>query len=203
MTVVPAIDFSRWDVAALGESWRQARPFAHVVLDDLVPSDALDGLRRAVAEEPHWPNRGEIYDMMASALPTAHPTLRSFEGALGGADGLAAVRAITGKAVERIEMRSYVYLAGQYLLPHSDCRTGMGRLVAYTFYLWQGPMEGGELELFACDMDGGLVVATRPALTITPRANRLVLFDVTPATLHQIREVRSGARLSLSGWFYA
>ena len=34
-----------------------------------------------------------------------------------------------------------------------------------------------------------------------PRENRIVIFEVTPASLHQVREVVRGARVSLSGWF--
>jgi hypothetical protein len=196
------IDFARWDLPALGAAWQAARPFPHVIVDGLVADDALHTLRAAMAEEPHWPNSNEIYEMMGSAQPMSHPTLRAFEATLGGHAAVEAVRAVTGKPVGRIEMRSYVFMPGMYLLPHSDCQRAIGRLVAFAFYLWPGPCEGGELELFDCVVDGDAVVTSHPAGTIEPRANRLVLFDVSPASLHQVREVRAGARLSLSGWFY-
>ena len=63
--------------------------------------------------------------------------------------------------------------------------------------------QGGELELFRCEVDdAGEIVATAPAARIAHRPNRLVLFDVSATSLHQIREVTSGARLSLAGWFH-
>jgi Rps23 Pro-64 3,4-dihydroxylase Tpa1-like proline 4-hydroxylase len=194
-------DFAAWDATALGEAWRRARPFPHVVVDALVPDTALAELRDAVAKEPHWPNHDEIYDMMRSGEPMAHPTLCAFQAELGSAAALATVRAVTGKPVERIEMRSYVFMPGNYLLPHTDCQSQVGRKVAFAYYLWNGPLEGGELDLFDCDVANGRITASRPGTTILPQPNRLVLFDVSLASLHQVREVTIGARLSLSGWF--
>lgn len=198
------IDFSRWDTAALAAAWRDARPFPHVVIDDLVPEARLADLRIAVAREPHGANVTDLYEMMASGNKVAHPTLRDFEAALGAPDALAALAAVTGKTLGRVEMRSYVYLAGSFLLPHSDCRDEIGRLVAFAYYLL--PREtsvGGELELFSVEMQGGDAVRTEPAGTIEPLGNRVVLFEVSASSLHQVREVTQGGRVSLSGWFYA
>jgi len=46
------------------------------------------------------------------------------------------------------------------------------------------------------------VTEQHPVKCIEPRANRLVLFEVGPAAVHQVRGVTAGARVSLSGWFY-
>ena len=45
------------------------------------------------------------------------------------------------------------------------------------------------------------VVEDRAEL-VEPRPNRLVVFEVSELSLHQVREVMSGLRLSLAGWFY-
>jgi hypothetical protein len=200
---VPFLDLARWDLASLAAAWRAARPFPHVIVDGLVAPPRLDELRAAVAREPHWPNRGDFYEMMASADPPAHPALSAFAAELSAPPALDAVSAIAGKPLARAELRSYVYLAGSYLLPHSDCRADMRRAVAYAYYLSAADsITGGELELFACKTDGDEIIATEPAASISPEANRLVLFDVSLISLHQVREVLSGGRVSLSGWFY-
>ena len=51
-------------------------------------------------------------------------------------------------------------------------------------------------------MDGDEVVSSRPAIQIKPQDNRMVIFDVTNASLHQVCEVLAGARVSLTGWFF-
>lgn len=200
---MPAVDLARLDLPSLAEGWRAADPFPHVIVDGLVAPARLDELRAAVAREPHWPNRGDFYEMMASADPPAHPALRAFAAELAAPPALDAVFAITGKRVTRFELRSYVYLAGSYLLPHSDCRADVRRAVAWAYYLSTAEsVSGGELELFACKMDGDEIIETAPARLISPAANRLVLFDVSLQSLHQVREVLSGGRVSLSGWYY-
>jgi Rps23 Pro-64 3,4-dihydroxylase Tpa1-like proline 4-hydroxylase len=49
--------------------------------------------------------------------------------------------------------------------------------------------------------DGDLV-RTESARLVEPHGNRLVVFDVSDASLHQVREVTGGLRISLAGWFY-
>lgn len=195
------IPLARWDVAALARAWSTAQPFPHVVLDDLVAPETLQTLLLAVSQEPHYPNRGEIYDFMASGPEVVHPTLRAFQAALSAPEMLEAVRAISGRAVASADLRSYVYMPGSYLLPHADSRASLRRLVAFAYYLYTKECEGGELELFTCEMNGDEVVHATPAQRIEPRDNRVVLFDVTPASLHQVREVLAGHRISLTGWY--
>ena len=98
-------------------------------------------------------------------------------------------------------MRAYAYLPGHYLLPHADRDDGGRRRVAYAYYVdLLECLRGGELDLFDCTMDGSEIVSARVATTILPRANRCVFFEVGDRSLHQVREVTSGGRLSLAGW---
>lgn len=191
---------SVWDLQALAGRYRAARPFPHLVLDDVVAPETVAVLLDAVAHEPHWPNLGEIYSFMASADTVAHPKLREFHETLSSPAMLLAIQTITGHLVARCDLRSYVYLAGSYLLPHADSRTSLRRMIAYVYYLHIS-CEGGELELFDCQMEGDEVALAKPSTLIQPKDNRLVLFDVTNASLHQVREVLSGARVSLTGWY--
>ncbi len=195
------IPVASWKLDELAQQWAAARPFPHVVIDDVVDPTTLATLLQAVAQEPHWPNRGEIYDFMASGETVAHPTLLALQDELGAPDMLAAIRTISGRPVTRADLRSYVYVPGSYLLPHADSRASIGRMVAFAYYIHTQACEGGELELFACEMAGDQVISAQPAGVVMPRDNRLVLFDVTNASLHQVREVLAGNRVSLTGWF--
>jgi len=198
------IDFSRWDLPALAAAWRTARPFPHVVIDGLLAEDRLAALRTGVAQEPHQPNTSDLFEMMGSGATLTQPVLCDFHAAFGAPDALAAVSAICGHRLGRVDMRSYVYLAGSFLLPHTDCQAAMGRLVAYAYYLM--PREssaGGELELFSTTLEAGQIVQAEAACRIEPEGNRIVLFEVSPASLHQVREVTAGGRVSLAGWFHA
>jgi Rps23 Pro-64 3,4-dihydroxylase Tpa1-like proline 4-hydroxylase len=173
-----------------------------VIIDELVPLERVDALRQAVTAEPHGVSRSDVYEVMASADVVTQPCLRELHAALGAEPTLAAVRTITGKPVTKVELRSYLYLSGSYVLPHTDSGGNTGRLVAFALFLHpHGPFHGGEVELFDCDREDGDIVATRPAGRIDPRDNRLLLYDVSPFALHQVREVTAGGRCSLAGWF--
>jgi Rps23 Pro-64 3,4-dihydroxylase Tpa1-like proline 4-hydroxylase len=179
-----------WNEEELAAMWRAAAPFPHVIIDDVeVPLD--------VDEEAVQRYEGDIFSFEA----TAPGQLREAEEAFGR---LAAPFArITGKPVTRAEVRAYAYRPGHYLLPHSDHQAGLERLLAFAYYLpTPEPPVGGELELFRCTVADGEIVATDSAVVIEPRANRLVVFDVSDVSLHQVREVLGGLRLSLAGWFH-
>jgi len=181
------------DEAALAAEWRAAQPFPHVVIDEVVDPASFAELFAILEEEPVERYTNDLYTFDATApepVTAAFAELRA-EFARVLAPGLAR---ITGKDVARAEMRAYAYRAGDYLLPHADHITELRRQLAYAYYLPSPePPVGGELELFA---------GVTSARVIEPRANRIAVFDVSDVSLHQVREVMTGMRLSLAGWLY-
>jgi Rps23 Pro-64 3,4-dihydroxylase Tpa1-like proline 4-hydroxylase len=186
----------------LADEWRSARPFPHLVLDDVVPAERIGELIAILDEEPVDELRGDIFMFEASAVEPRTDGMRSLRDAFAHAF-VAPLSAITGKALSRVDMRAYAYRQGHYLLPHTDHQDGVGRALAYAYYVPSPePPEGGELELFACTVEDGAIVRTESKKLVEPRANRLVVFDVGDVSLHQVREVLAGLRVSLAGWFY-
>ncbi len=181
------------DEQALAASWRAAVPFPHLVIDDFVPATPLLEL---LDEEGVQRQDGDIFSFEASG------NLDELSAAFGSLLAPSLAR-ITGKPVARAELRAYAYRVGHYLLPHSDHQDGLERLLAFAYYLPspEAPV-GGELELFRCTVLDSAIVATESAALIEPRAHRLAVFDVSDVSLHQVREVLGGLRLSLAGWFY-
>ena len=197
------IDFASWDLPELSRRWRAAEPFSHIILDDFVSEEAVRRLAVAAGNEPYLPNQGEIFDFYGSHEPVVQPELTAFVEAFGSPASLAAMHAITGQAPTRVEIRAYVYGAGHYLLPHLDHESVLGRKLACAYYLYipEGTT-GGELELFDVTLKGRRIVDVTSSKLITPQANRMVLFEVSDRSLHQVREITAGARVSLAGWFY-
>jgi len=195
---------SPWeDEAKLADAWRTAVPFPHLVFDDFVAAEQLPELLAILEEEPVDRFDGDIFAFEASAPEPRTEGLRSLRDSF--ARTLAApLSRITGKSVRRADMRAYAYRVGHYLLPHADHQEGVGRVLAFAYYLPSPePPQGGELELFTCLLQSGEIVGTESARLIEPRANRLAVFDVSDVSLHQVREVLGGLRASLAGWFYA
>jgi len=185
----------RWpDPRALARQFRAAKPFRHVVIDGLLARSDLLRVREAFGREPQALVEDEIYLHLRSADPPLTPPLRELRQEL--AASCAVVSQICATAVSRADGSAHSYLPCHYLLPHSDFRPGEGRAIAYACY-FGAPRRGGELELFAVTARG-----TRPAKRIAARPNRMVLFEVNQAALHQVREVLEGRRDSIAGWFY-
>jgi Rps23 Pro-64 3,4-dihydroxylase Tpa1-like proline 4-hydroxylase len=197
------MDWARRPLTELAAAWRAATPFPYVVIDGMVSAADLEVLRESTAREPLAPEHSEIVDCYASGPVLTEPNLVAFAAALASPAVLAAVGEITGKRVTTVEARSYCYVIGGYLLPHTDGMRQLGRQIAFAAYLsLDGQCEGGELELFRCELDDAGEIASAVAeRTIEHRSNRLVLFDVSERSLHQIREVTAGSRVSLAGWF--
>jgi hypothetical protein len=205
------------DESTLAATWRAAQPFPHLVFDDFTKTEALSELVATADEEPIQRYDGDIFAFEASSPEVRTESFRRLRDAFASLLAPPLSR-ITGKTVRRVDMRAYAYGAGHYLLPHTDHRDGVGRALAYAYYLPSPELflppippetqlvprslRGGELELYACRAQGGELVSTDSARIIEPVSNRLVVFDVSDVSLHQVREVLAGRRISLSGWFY-
>lgn len=187
---------------ALAERWRSASPFPHLVIDDVLEAAELAALMAELDEESVEPYEAELFRFEASAPEPRSDELRAIRA--GFAEMLAPpLTRITGRRVTRVDMRAFAYRPGHYLLPHTDHQEDLARQLAYIFYLpTPEPPIDGALELFACRAEGGEIVATESARLIEPRPNRLVVFEVADVSLHQVREVLGGLRISLAGWFY-
>jgi Rps23 Pro-64 3,4-dihydroxylase Tpa1-like proline 4-hydroxylase len=181
----------------------ESLPFRHVIVDDAC--DRPDELLAIVDEEGVEPYEGDIFRFEATAPERAEASaeIRALREQFA-AELAPALSRLTGRTVSRVDMRAYAYREGHYLLPHTDHRDGLERVFAYAYYLpTPQPPAGGELELFACTIDRDELTSTTSAKVIEPRPNRLVIFEVGNTSLHQVREVLAGMRLSLAGWFYA
>lgn len=193
----------RVDVNRMAAEWRAATPFPHVVLDDVVDPAQLDELMAVLDEEPVELAVGDLFAFEATAPEPTTAAFRALRDQF--ASELApALSQVGGKSVTRVDMRAYAYRPGHYLLPHTDHQDGLGRVYAYAFYLPSPePPVDGALELFSCRGEDGELVEIATVRQIAPRANRLVVFEVGDHSLHQVREVLGGLRISLAGWFYA
>jgi Rps23 Pro-64 3,4-dihydroxylase Tpa1-like proline 4-hydroxylase len=179
----------------------ESLPFRHVILDDAC--ERPDDILAIVDDEGVEPYEGEIFRFEATAPEPRNAEMHALRDQFA-AELAPALSRLMGRAVSRVDMRAYAYREGHYLLPHTDHREGLDRVFAYAYYLpTPQPPKGGELELFACMFEGDELTPATSAKVIEPRPNRLVVFEVGDASLHQVREVLAGTRLSLAGWFYA
>jgi hypothetical protein len=197
------LDIGRWNLPLLARRWRRARPFPHVVMPRALDDARCEALLAALEEEPAERIVSEVYEVMATGETFSAEPLPALAAELGSDAVLAAVAAVTGKAVRRAKVRGYAYGPAHYLLPHADRDADALRQVAFVIYLHASDdLIGGEFELYDCRVELGQLVVTDPGGCIVPEAGMLLLFDVSEVSLHRVREVERGLRASLAGWFY-
>lgn len=197
-----ALGSSLADEAALARAWRDAQPFPHLVIDDFLAPECLDGLMEILDDEGVEHYEADLYAFDATAPDPRTDGIRRLRSAWV-AHLAPALSRISGHTVTSTDLRAYAYRVGHYLLPHADHQEGLERKLAYAYYLPSPePPIGGELELYACRIESGELRDIASAKLIEACANRIVIFDVSDVSLHQVREVLGGLRLSLAGWFY-
>lgn len=194
-----------WRVTAeqVEPAWRAATPFPHVVVDDVLAAEDLDGLMAILEDEPVELAASDIFMFEATA---PEPTTAAFRAVREqfAAELAPVFSRAGGRRVSRVDMRAYAYRPGHYLLPHTDNGEGLGRIYAYAFYLPSPePPKDGALELYRCRTSTEGLADIASVTWIEPCPNRLVVFEVSDTSLHQVREVLDGLRISLAGWFYA
>jgi hypothetical protein len=190
------------DRDALGRAFRAARPFPHLLFEDLLEISALDSLQELLEEEAVEHYQSDLFAFDATA-PSPTTSSQQALAASFTRTYAPALAQLTERPLTRADLRAFAYRPGHYLLPHTDHQLELGRALAYAFYLpTPEPPRGGELELFSCQGDPEDLRDIASARVIAPRPNRLVIFEVSERSLHQVREVLGGLRLSLAGWFY-
>jgi Rps23 Pro-64 3,4-dihydroxylase Tpa1-like proline 4-hydroxylase len=181
-------------------AWQSSSPFPHLVIDNAATDP--EALLELLEEESVARYESDLFVFEATPPEPRGDELKRVRAAFASAY-CGALSRITGTPVSTIDMRAYAYRPGHYLLPHTDHQDNLERRLAYAYYLPSPDAPaGGELELFEVAMDGDEFTTTTSAKLIEPVANRLAIFEVGDRSLHQVREVLGGLRLSLAGWFY-
>jgi hypothetical protein len=200
-------------VNELLDDYRLAKPFPHLVLDDLFPAEALEALLEELppVSSEKWVHQLDEL-MFKSNLRSAvdlEEAGYAFSSMLHSAAFLYFLTEITG--IEALLPDPYLGGAGYHVMHeggkfevHADRNTdyhcGLQRRLAMLVYLnkaWQ-PEFGGQLELW--NQDG-----SRCEKVIEPIFNRTVIFEIADTNFHAVRPVASGAgatRKSFAAYFH-
>lgn len=104
---------------------------------------------------------------------------------------------------EKIQLMQFLrYLPGDYFLPHQDWYADdkpeiAPRQISFVLFLNTPPAySGGELVFYLPHKALGKSIG----MAIQPETGLLICFH--PQTVHEVRKVLSGERLTLAGWFH-
>ena len=191
---VPAIDgaaFRECDVTVLAEAYVQAKPFPHIALDGLFPTEVLDKIREeiaAISVDPEKDFYSTFQKRRISDFDRLPPTARQLVADLNSADFLSFLERLTG--IEGLIPDPYLEGGGihqigrgGFLKIHTDFNYHSGlklhrrlNLLLYLNRNWDAAW-GGALELWNAD------VSQRVA-SYLPEFNRMILFSTTDTSYH-------------------
>lgn len=172
-------------------------PFYHRVIDNFLPEYVFQQVCSSAEKTELEPKHTDLFRFYQSSDLSRSPKFRGFLSRVRRAldEDLRALN----KSVANGEMDLFMscYQEGCYLLPHDDCLSG--RVLAFSFYLNKPAARkeaSGERNgrLVLIDTDG-----ITPHSSISPKGNRLVVFEVSPLSYHEVERTQ-GPRLALTGW---
>ena len=203
------------DVAALATRYQAAEPYPHIVLDGVLTPDALADamVEFPTVDAPGWLDYRHVNEfkwanthpetwgptLQATARALMEPAFVHFLERLTGIESLLPDRSMDGGGLHQT-------LPGGHLNVHADFTAhhtvpGWRRRVNILLYLnerWD-PAWGGELELWARDMQTAVT-------TVTPAANRMLIFTTDESTFHghpePLRSPSGVARQSLALYYF-
>ena len=190
-------------VAKLQQRYARAKPFRHVELRDLLTPAAFKTLEAAFKRQKFSRKDADLFSFLQTddLHAVKDKTIRQFLKLLQSKEftklinGIAGVETTAGK----VDASGFIYENGDYLLCHDDGISS--RRIAYIFYLNSVPAKnGGALALFDANKKNEPTKITK---RIFPRKNTFAIFAVTRRSHHQVEEVLSGKRMTITGWFHA
>ena len=202
-------------VDSLAASYRSAEPFAHIVIDDVLPQPVLERVYAELAEmnSGDWNSYIHFNERKFSNTDTASwgPTLRAvsevfagdrfrrFLEQVSGFDGLHADVTLDGGGIHRCYRDGFLNIHADFTAHHEvpDWRRRVN-LLLYLNPTWESEW-GGDLELWDRSM-------SRCVAKVAPIGNRMLLFSTDEHSYHghpdPLRTPEGVARQSLALYYF-
>jgi hypothetical protein len=215
---VQLLDYDRLsdDIDALARRYQSAKPFPHIVLDNLVDPASIE---QAIAEFPHldggeWISYLHVNERKFGQTDPESwgPTLQAILAELNsprfvallekltGIDDLFADESLEGGGLHQSTTGGFLNIHADFTVhpQHADWQRRVNALL-YFNHDWL-PEFGGDLELWSTDM-------MRCEETVAPLANRLVVFTTSPDSFHghpePMRCPQGMARKSMALYYFS
>lgn len=180
----------------LHKDYAQNKPFPHLRLPDFFDKQSITKVAQDLKKETFVKADADLFSFQQcnDLKHSKHQWLKGLRNYLLSPEFIIWLSYITGENLKKeLDISGFIYNDTDHLLPHDDKLEG--RKVAFVINLSTvKPSQGGQLDLFK---------GNKIAKSYSPEWNSLVIFTVKPGTtLHQVREVINGKRVTIAGWFH-
>ncbi|RIB10229.1 Oxoglutarate and iron-dependent oxygenase degradation C-term-domain-containing protein [Gigaspora rosea] len=186
-------------------------PFPIALVPNIFSSQFLESVKAELETEEFYHKSNDLYEFYQSEdlKLSKNPNTIKLRETIYSECFVRTISELTGIHLDSTpDLSAHQYTQGNYLLCHDDDikddENMHGRRVAFIIYLVDKDWEkeyGGCLDLFNTDSQGH---PNQVSLSITPKWNTMVFFELSPTSYHQVAEVLTSTkvRLSISGWFH-
>lgn len=180
--------------------YRNATPFAHIQIQDILQEEKLEALEEALSQHEFMHKESDLFSLAQTPAlqELKDPIIQSWIAFLNSPEFRNWIEQLTSVTTTPglLDAFGAIYMDTDYLLPHDDQLDD--RKIAYIFYLTTlDKQEGGALVLYT-DKDGH---PDKIVKSYQPQRNALNLFTVTEHSWHEVQEVTADVhRVSVGGW---
>jgi prolyl 3-hydroxylase /prolyl 3,4-dihydroxylase len=195
--------FDEQNMSDLQWKFSEARPFKHVFLDNFLKEERAKKLANALKKGEFEKKEADLFQFSQTINLTfsENKIIADFREFVEDEEFSDFMRKLTGIPVKpgAIDLSGTLYEDTDYLLCHDD--RVEDRKIAYILYLCEdfSTKDGGSFNLIGNNWKKPADVAKR----ISPKFNRLMLFEVSDISFHEVEEViGKKKRYAIGGWLH-
>ncbi len=180
-----------------------AKPFKHLQIKNFLIEEKAITLQEALQEMHFEQKESDLFKFSQTQdfETINNKILKSLQQLFREKEFIAYIEKISAISItkNRIDMAGTCYQSTDFLLPHND-NVGT-RKIAFMLYL---------SETFSQNDGGALIFyntknkhPTTPAQSYIPEQNSFIIFEVSPASFHEVEEnLSQKKRYTIGGWFH-
>ncbi len=181
------------------KEFESSLPFKHIVIDNFLDTEFAVKLISELKKQKFDFKETDLFAFYQTKdlFKTSNPVIKEFIQVLSN-ELRESISNMTNKKINKIDVFGSIYKDTNYLICHDDMLEN--RAFAYILYLNDYSQEdGGRLRLYHCENNKPLVIAKE----IMPKFNKLVVFEVSSKSFHDVSEVLTkNNRYTITGWYH-
>jgi len=188
------------NISKFKKEFLENKPFAHLSIKNFLKKEKAIELLKKLQQEKFYLKDSDLFTFLQTndIISTEVKVLKEFRDFFNSEKFINYIFRLTGVVIsnDKLDMFASLYQDTHYLLPHDDQLDS--RKIAYVLFL-SNQQSSGALALY----DSKEGTPQKVVKEIFPEFNKLILFEVSDKSFHEIKEVIGNTqRIAITGWFH-
>ncbi len=187
-------------ISKLKKEFLENKPFFHFSIKNFLKEEKAIELLKHLQQEKFYLKDSDLFTFLQTndIISTEVKVLKEFRDFFSSEKFVNYIKKLTNVEISynKLDMFASLYQDTHYLLPHDDQLDS--RKIAYVLFL-SNQKESGSLAFYN-SKEG---IPQKVVKNIYPEFNKLILFEVSDKSFHEIKEVVGDTqRVAITGWFH-